>query len=64
MKTDSAIKHDVEAELSWEPEVDDTDISVKINNAVVTLTGFVKTYAQKYRAERHRGAPLPRGRRS
>jgi len=50
MKTDSAIKHDVEAELRWEPEVDDTDISVKINNGVVTLTGFVKTYAQKYRA--------------
>jgi osmotically-inducible protein OsmY len=50
MKTDNAIKHDVEEELRWEPEVDDTDISVKINNGVVTLTGFVKTYAQKYRA--------------
>ena len=50
MKTDIAIKHDVEAELHWEPQVDDTDISVKINNGVVTLTGFVSSYAQKYRA--------------
>src|SRR3569833_1267183 len=50
MKNDSAIKHDVEEELRWEPQVDDTDISVKINHGVVTLTGFVGCYAQKYRA--------------
>ena len=50
MKTDTAIKHDVEAELHWEPEVEDTDISVKVNDGVVTLTGFVSSYAQKYRA--------------
>jgi len=50
MKTDNAIKSDVEAELRWEPEVDDTDIAVKINNGVVTLTGFVGSYPQKYRA--------------
>jgi osmotically-inducible protein OsmY len=50
MKTDTEIKHDVEAELRWEPEVDDTDIAVKINNGVATLTGFVSSYAQKYRA--------------
>jgi osmotically-inducible protein OsmY len=39
MKTDNAIKSDVEAELRWEPEIDDTDIAVKINNGVATLTG-------------------------
>jgi len=50
MKNDSAIKHDVEEELRWEPEVDDTDIAVKIHNGVATLTGFVGSYAQKYRA--------------
>jgi osmotically-inducible protein OsmY len=50
MKTDNAIRHDVEEELRWEPEVDDTDISVKINNGVETLLGFVSSYAQKYRA--------------
>lgn len=50
MKTDSVIKLDVEEELRWEPEVDDTDISVKVYNGVVTLTGFVTSYPQKYRA--------------
>ncbi len=50
MKTDAEIKRDVEAELRWDPEIDDTDIAVKSNNAVVTLTGFVTSYVQKYHA--------------
>jgi osmotically-inducible protein OsmY len=50
MKTDTEIKRDVEAELRWDPEVDDTDIAVKVTNAVVTLTGFVGSYAAKYHA--------------
>lgn len=50
MKTDTEIKRDVEAELRWDPEIDDTDIAVKTTNAVVTLTGFVSSYAQKYHA--------------
>jgi BON domain len=37
MKTDTEIKRDVEAELRWDPEIDDTDIAVKTTNAVVTL---------------------------
>ena len=35
MKTDTAIKHNVEAELHWEPEVEDRDISVKVDDGVV-----------------------------
>jgi osmotically-inducible protein OsmY len=50
MKTDTEIKRDVEAELRWDPEIDDTDIAVKTLNGVVSLTGFVRTYAQKYHA--------------
>jgi osmotically-inducible protein OsmY len=50
MKTDTDIKRDVEAELRWDPEIDDTDIAVKSTNGVVSLTGFVSTYAQKYHA--------------
>jgi osmotically-inducible protein OsmY len=50
MKTDSEIKRDVEAELRWDPEIDDTDIAVKTTNGVVTLTGFVASYAAKYHA--------------
>ncbi len=52
MKTDSEIKQDVESELRWAPEVDETDIAVKVTNGVVTLTGFVRNYTQRYEAER------------
>jgi len=51
MKTDSEIKTDVDAELRWNPEIDETDIATKVNKGVVTLTGFVHTYYQKHRAE-------------
>jgi osmotically-inducible protein OsmY len=51
MKSDSEIKTDVEAELRWSPEIDETDIATKVNKAVVTLTGFVHTYYEKQRAE-------------
>jgi osmotically-inducible protein OsmY len=50
MKTDNEIERDVEAELRWDPEIDDTDIAVKSTNGVVSLTGFVRSYAQKYHA--------------
>lgn len=50
VKTDNDIKRDVEAELRWDPQIDDTDIAVKTNDSVVTLTGFVRSYAEKYHA--------------
>src|ERR1700761_9178659 len=52
MKTDNDIKRDVEAELKWDPDIDPTDVAVAVNNGVVTLTGFVRSYTQKYQAER------------
>jgi osmotically-inducible protein OsmY len=52
MRSDSDIKRDVEQELRWAPNVDPTDIAVAIKNGVVTLTGFVRSYAQKLAAER------------
>jgi osmotically-inducible protein OsmY len=52
MKTDTEIKRDVEAELRWDPEIDDTDIAVKVNDRVVSLSGFVRDYAQKHHATR------------
>ena len=51
MKTDSDIRRDVEAELRWSPEIEQTDIAVNVNGQVVTLTGYVPSYADKYRAE-------------
>jgi osmotically-inducible protein OsmY len=52
MRIDSEIQQDVEAELKWTPEVDDTDVAVKVRDGAVTLTGFVPNSFQKYRAER------------
>jgi osmotically-inducible protein OsmY len=52
MRTDSDIKRDVEAELKWDPDIDATDIAVAVKNGVVALTGFVRSYLQKYQAER------------
>ncbi len=51
MKSDTEIKRDVEAELRWDPEIDQTDIAVKVNDAIVTLTGFARSFPEKYRAE-------------
>jgi osmotically-inducible protein OsmY len=51
MKTDSETRRDVEAELHWSPDIDQTDIAVKVSGGVVTLAGYVPTYADKYRAE-------------
>ena len=52
MRSDSDIKYDVETELKWEPDIDPTDIGVAVKNGVVTLSGFVRSYTQKYQAEK------------
>jgi osmotically-inducible protein OsmY len=52
MRLDSEIKKDVEAELEWEADIDARDIGVAVKDGVVTLTGFVRSYAQKWQAER------------
>jgi len=51
MRSDSDIKRDVEAELRWSPDLDETDIAVKVNDGEVTLSGFAKNYLDKYHAE-------------
>src|SRR4030088_338200 len=51
MRSDIDIKRDVEAELRWNPDIDATDIAVAVKNGVVTLSGFVRSYGQKYEAE-------------
>jgi osmotically-inducible protein OsmY len=52
MKTDSQLQHDIMAELDFEPSVDHADIGVAVVDGVVTLNGFVKSYAEKMAAER------------
>ena len=51
MRDDRKIKQDVEDELRWDPDIDATDIGVNVHNGIVTLTGFVRSYMQKYQAE-------------
>ena len=52
MRSDSDIKRDVEAELKWDPDIDATDIGVAVKDGVVTLAGFVRSYTQRWQAER------------
>jgi osmotically-inducible protein OsmY len=52
MRSDADIKRDVELELRWDPDISAADIAVAVKDAVVTLTGFVRSYAQKWQAER------------
>jgi hypothetical protein len=52
MKSDIDIKRDVEAELQWDPDIDPLNIAVAVKDGVVTLTGFVRSYMEKWQAER------------
>ncbi len=52
MKTDAQLKNDVTEELRWEPSVTSNDIGVAAQNGVVTLSGTVPHYAEKWAAER------------
>jgi osmotically-inducible protein OsmY len=50
--SDTELQNDVLDELRWEPSVDAAHIGVSVKNGVVTLTGHVPSYAEKYAAER------------
>jgi osmotically-inducible protein OsmY len=52
MKSDSELKRNVENELKWEPSVNEAHIGVAVEDGIVTLTGHVPSYAEKYAAER------------
>ncbi len=49
---DQALKQKVLDELAWQPGLDETDIGVAVRGGFVTLTGYVKSYAEKHAAER------------
>ncbi len=49
---DLKLKHDVEDELEWDPEVDAGKIGVAAEGGVITLTGHVRSYPEKWSAER------------
>jgi osmotically-inducible protein OsmY len=50
--TDKQLREAVLRQLEWEPEIVSQDISVNAKEGVVTLTGFVHSYAEKVAAEK------------
>jgi osmotically-inducible protein OsmY len=49
--TDSEIQRDVLEELKWDPSVEATHMGVSVKNGVVTLSGHVPSFAEKFAAE-------------
>lgn len=52
MKTDSEVRRDVQEELKFDPSVPHENIAVSAKEGVVTLSGFVPSFADKFAAER------------
>ena len=50
MNSNAQLRREVERELIREPSVDDSQIRVIAQGGVVTLTGRVSTYAEKFMA--------------
>ena len=50
--TDVRLRNAVVRQLDWDPEVDASAIGVAARDGVVTLTGFIDSYAGKLAAER------------
>jgi len=50
MKTDSQLQRDVMKELEWEPRIDAAHIGVAAKDGVITLSGSVPSYWEKYEA--------------
>ena len=51
MKSDKELQRDVIDELSWEPSIDAAEIGIAVADGVVTLTGQVRSLAEKWSAE-------------
>jgi osmotically-inducible protein OsmY len=52
MSTDIQLKQAVLAELTWEPRVNAAHIGVMANAGVITLSGHVENFEEKYAAEK------------
>ncbi len=52
MKTDMQLQRDVLDQLEYEPSIQESEIGTAVKDGVVTLSGSVSSYAQKYSAIR------------
>lgn len=51
MKTDANIRRDVELELEWDPRFDARDIGVAVKEGIVTLSGEVHSFSERWAAQ-------------
>ncbi|MDW5330476.1 BON domain-containing protein [Plantactinospora sp. KLBMP9567] len=51
-RSDIDIQRDVLAELAWDARVRASEVGVSVSSGIVTLTGWVDSYAKKWAAER------------
>lgn len=49
--SDVRLRQDILDELEYEPSIDAANIGVTVENGIVTLTGHVRSYAEKHAAE-------------
>lgn len=52
MSPDLQLRHDVFAQINWDPAVNACDVDVRVKDGVVTLRGEVADEAQRIAAER------------
>ncbi|MBG9390232.1 BON domain-containing protein [Caenimonas aquaedulcis] len=52
MKSDIQLKADVTSELAWDPAVNATKVGVAVRDGVVTLSGTLDSFMEKYAVER------------
>ena len=50
-KTDRQLQKDVIDELAWDPAVEASRVGVEVEDGIVTLSGHVRSYAEKWNAE-------------
>lgn len=51
MKTDTQLQKDILEELRWDPRITEREIGIAVKDGVVTLTGSVPSFAERYAAE-------------
>jgi osmotically-inducible protein OsmY len=52
MKSDEQLKNDVTEELKWEPSINPAHVGVAAKDGVITLSGHLETFAEKFAIER------------
>lgn len=52
MKTDEQLRYDIFEALRWDTSIDETEVEAKVQGGIVTLTGYLSSYAEKHAIER------------